>query len=324
MEHRHSKRTINIVGGFLGAGKTTFVNHVLEKHRKERVDVLVREYGAVAIDDQLIHLDKDNIHVFPGISVHEDAQLVLYDYLHDLYEETLDDPFDRLIIETSGLDTPESLVQLFFLGHMRDYYRLGSYIAVVDAGYGMLNLDEYKVTSKQIAYADAVILNKTDTAQEQQLLELEQRIRKINGMARIYRAEYGRTDLSSMLDIELYAQLNDLEQTGTEKEMDSIQTIVLSENRPMDKGKINQWIARLFEDSGRKILRGKGFFSFQNDEYRYEFQSVRKTFHSKADRKWTPDEERRSTVVLIGENLSEDDILKQEFSACAAEQQLTD
>lgn len=325
MEHHHhhentAKKTVNIIGGFLGSGKTTLVNYILSHMTDKRVDVLVREYGAVSIDDMLINLKKENIHVFTNIHIHEDPQILLYHYFHKLHDKTKDNPFDHLLMEASGLDTPEGLIHLFFLGHMQDLYELGSYIVVVDAEYGQLNLDEYKVAKDQVAFADVVLLNKVDLADEEEINSLEKRIHSLNSMAKIFRAQYGRVNLDSIMNIELYEQLRNLTNSmEDEVSVDKIKTLVLSEDRPMDKEKVNEWIQNLFTTYGNKLLRSKGFFCFENEDYRYEFQAVRKTYHSKADKLWKESEERKSVVVLIAEGDLDSAKLKESFSLCLSD-----
>lgn len=310
---------INVIGGFLGAGKTTLLNHILAQPTEERTDVLIREYGKVSIDDQLVKNVSGNMHVFQGITLHDDPQLVLHDYLHDLISKEGAEEFDRLLMETSGIDKPESLIQLFLVGYMPTHYRLGSYIVVVDAQFGMLNLEEYGVAVLQVAFADVIVLNKTDLATEEEIEALEKAIRSINAMAKIYRCSYGQVDLTPVMNVELYPQLKNLTPNEGVSSMSGIQTIVLSEKRPMDKEKINKWINDLFETTGPKILRSKGFFYFYGESWRYEFQAVRKAFHSKADQLWKEEDERKSTVVLIGENLPDEKELRESFAACVKE-----
>lgn len=309
---------VNVIGGFLGAGKTTLLNYILTQPTEERTDVLIREFGKESIDDQLVKNVSGNIHVFPGISMHDDPQLLLHDYLHNLVcnnDETAE-LFDRLLVETSGIDYPESLVQLFMVGYMPQHYRLGSYIVVVDAQFGLVSLEEYDVAVQQVAYADVVVLNKCDLATPEEIAELEEAIHSINSMAKIYRCSYGRVDLRDVMNVQLYDQLKELEVKEDDAPVYNIQNIVLSEKRPMDKEKVNAWLQELFEMDGPKLLRSKGFFFFADEDWRYEFQGVRKSFHSKADRKWQEDEERKSTVVLIGENLPDEKALRKRFSEC--------
>ena len=314
------KIPINVIGGFLGAGKTTFLNYILDHNPDERTDVLIREYGKEAVDDKLLHEFDGKVYVFSGISLHEDAQLLLHDRLKDLYQENGGYPeFDRLLLETSGIDRPDSLLQLFMVGHIPHMYRLGSFAVVVDAQYGMLDLEEYDVAVEQVACADVILLNKMDLATEEEMEALEEKISSINGMARIYRTSYCEIPLEYVKDLTVYQQLKDLTPGRTGEGMNGIYTITLSESRPMDKQKVNEWIDHLYRMEGPKFLRGKGFFSFAGEDWRYEFQSVRKSFHSKTDRLWYDDEERKSTVVLIGENLPDEKELRESFAACAAD-----
>ncbi|TQI67077.1 G3E family GTPase [Clostridium sp. KNHs216] len=317
MTHSHEgKKTLDIIGGFLGAGKTTLLNYLLANLKDSGTDVLVREYGAVSINDQILNIGAENIHFFHGVSLHEDPQIVLYEYLQKLYVEERRMPFNRLVMEASSLDSPERLMQLFFLGHMRHQYLLGSYITVVDAESGMRNLNEYRAAAEQIAYADVIVLNKIDLVDEETIGRLEKRIQILNPMAKTFRAQYGRVELSGVLNLGLYDQLKELKQTGTVSSMDRIQATVLTEIRPMNKQKTNKWITDLFKNNGTKILRSKGFFCFEDDDYRYEFQAVRKTFHSKADRIWKDGDERKNIVALIGEKLPDRLELQNSFSAC--------
>jgi len=328
--HNHShdeevgvKIPATVIGGFLGAGKTTMVNHILSESADRRTDVVVREYGAVAVDDKLIDLAKDRIHVFPGITMHHDPQLVLYDFLIRLVHDK-SSGFDNLVLEASGLDTAEGLVQLFFLYKLRSFYRLGSYITVIDAEYGHLNLDEYRVAREQVACADVIVMNKIDLASEDAQSNLVSKIRQINPVAQIYPTTYCQVELAKVLDVSQFDQLRWMLDQPREEEkvngLSDISSIVLTERRAMDKEKVNTWIAKLFSTQGTKILRGKGFFYFAGDDsdYRFEFQSVRKSFHSKADSLWKPGETRETVIVLIGEGLGDAGDIQDSFSECAA------
>lgn len=313
------KIPVTIVGGFLGAGKTSVVNHIISNTSHE-TDVLIREFGSVSIDDMLIHLNKKNIHIFPGVSLHHDPQLMLYGFLNNLYERTEEKIIDNLIMELSGLDSPEQLVQLFFLGDMPKQFRLASFITIVDAEYGQLNLDDYSISAEQVAFADVIIINKIDLATEESIKKLAHRVHKINSIAKIYFAKYGAIDIDEVLDVDFHKQLLDytanIPKGDDEILMDNIKTIVLSESQPLDKEKVNKWIQNLFVTEGIKILRSKGFLNFYDSDYRYEFQAVRKTFHSKSDRLWNKEEERKSVVVLIGEGLDDEEKYQETFHKC--------
>lgn len=165
------------------------------------------------------------------------------------------------------------------------HYRLGSYITLVDAEYGHLNLDEFLVAREQVAYADVIVINKIDLVDKVTVQNLERWIRRINSMAKILYASYGRTNPSDVLNISLYDQLKDLQYNlwkgGEDCCMDGISTTVLNENHPMNKEKLNAWIQNLFIKHGEKILRSKGFFSIAGSDYWPEFQAVKKLFIQK-------------------------------------------
>lgn len=315
---KHKKIPVTVIGGFLGSGKTSLVNHILTTYSEKNIDVLVREYGSVSIDNMLINIDERRLHIFPGVSLHFDPQIMLYGFMDRLSEES-GDGIEHLMVETSGMDWPEYMLKLFMMGNMREEYRLASYITIVDAEYAHLNMDEYSLVKSQIAYADVILLNKIDLISMNEIESVIKRIKNINACAQIYKTSYCRTDTNKIMEIELYEQLKNFDSSEKkyveEYSMDEIKTVVLSQKEAMDKDKINAWLDRLFKNKNIKLLRSKGFFYFNGSDYRYEFQGVRTSFHSKADRKWKEGEERKSTVVLIGENLEQEKI-KKEFEKC--------
>ena len=331
------RKPATVVAGFLGAGKTTLLNHVLTHAPKARTEVVVREYGDVGIDQELIQTGDAHILLILAANLFIDPQTRLYWGLENLYGRcdklgtnrfTWEDvDFDRVVIETSGLDRPEHLAQLFYLDKLRDHYRLDAAIVVIDAEYGELTLDQYRFAREQAAFADILLVNKADLADEAALGRLEVRLRRINPLARIYRAEYTAVPCDRLLDVGLFDGvpgfdiLAGLEQyfPKGEASMDDIQSVVLTESRPLDKEKLTAWLKALFDARGLDILRSKGFLCFAGYDHRFVFQGVRRTFHSKADRLWAPGEERRSTLVLIGEHLDDGPELQETFSACVAQ-----
>lgn len=335
------RKPVTIIGGFLGTGKTTLLNHILSHERDLRKEIIIREYGSLPIDHELIEDETADIVWVSGGCLFMDPQTTLYWALENLYSRAdytggsnlawQDVDFDYVLLETSGLDMPEYLAGLFFLDRLRDHYRLDSYIVVVDAEYGELCLDEYRRACEQVAFADILLINKIDLAGEEPIRRLERRLRRINALARIYRTEYTKIDLNRILDVRLFngppdgvlvAEATAGSHLGAnpheEDAMDAFQSVVLSEKRPLDKEKVNVWINELFAQRGRKILRSKGFLNFAGYDHRFVFQGVRMTFHSKADRLWKPDEERISTIVLIGEGLDDAAELQRSFSQCIA------
>ena len=314
---RHAKIPVTVIGGFLGAGKTTLVNHLVSQSADHPVDVLLREYSELSIDDQLIQIDPKRMHTFPGISLHYDPQIMLYGFMDRLHENG-GDQIEHLLLETSGLDEPEYLARLFMLPKIRDKYQLACNIVLVDAEFAHLNLAEYAIATEQLAYADVILINKVDLVRSKEVKKLARRFAGVNGLADIYKTQFARIDLDKIGRKDTYEQLNKINPSKKNikrSNMQSIQTVSLVEKRPMDKKKTNAWLDQLFRDESIKLLRSKGMFHFANSDYRFEFQAVRTSFHSKADQVWRENEERKSTVVLIGEGLDVQ-LLQKQFAQC--------
>lgn len=116
--------------------------------------------------------------------------------------------FDRLLLETSGAENPEIFRHLFLLWDMPQMYSLSTFITVLDAEYGDLNLDEFETAVEQIALADTVLLNKSDLVAGEKIRSLEARIRGINPVADIMVTEYGDISMDTVEGVTLYKQLS--------------------------------------------------------------------------------------------------------------------
>ena len=312
------KIPITLIGGFLGSGKTTLVNHAIVQPEEARTDVVVREHGLISIDDKLIRAPEERVRAITGVTMHLDEQTTIYMALDRLHDERYG-KFDKLILETSGTENPQELLQMFFLWDMPYMYSLSAFVTVVDGVYGMLNLDEYKAAREQVGFADVIVINKVDASPAAEIDRLEKRIRAINCAAAVVRASYCKFDLSKYDGISLYDRLKTIHESDSRQGaeyMDGISSIVLEENEALDKAKVNAWIQKLFLENGAKLLRGKGFFWFKDDDFRYEFQSVRKSFHSYANELWPEKAERKTVIVLIGEKLPDKNELSRSLHAC--------
>ena len=310
---------VTLIGGFLGAGKTTLVDHILQQPSEARTDVMIREFSEISIDDQLVSVNNDRVHPQPGVSMHIDEETMLYVALDRLHEERYG-KFDRLLLETSGMESPELFLHLFFLWDMPTRYKLLDLITLIDAEYGALNLDQFPAAVEQVAIADIIAVNKTDLVNEAALKSLESRLRSINPMAKIVRTTYSRLDLNTLSGTPLYDQLRELpypEQEGVNN-VDGVTSYAISIDQPLDKGKVNHWINALFNEHGDRILRSKGFMNFAGEDHRYEFQAVRKTFHSYANDLWKDGEERKTVIVLIGVDLPDKKETEDALLSCIA------
>jgi G3E family GTPase len=191
---------VTVLTGFLGSGKTTLLNRILSERHGRKLAVIENEFGEVGVDNQLvIQSDEELFEMNNGCiccSVRGDLIRILGRLLKRK------DRLDGILIETTGLANPAPVAQTFFTDdEMRRNFRLDGIVAVVDAKHVSTHLDAGDESVKQIAFADVVLLNKTDLVKAGDLDALEARVRGINAVARIHRTVNCDVPLGSVLDI---------------------------------------------------------------------------------------------------------------------------
>jgi G3E family GTPase len=191
---------VTVLTGFLGAGKTTLLNRILSEKHGRRLAVIENEFGEVGVDNQLvIQSDEELFEMNNGCiccSVRGDLIRILGRLLKRK------DRLDGILIETTGLANPAPVAQTFFTDdEMRRNFRLDGIVTVVDAKHVATHLDSDDESVKQVAFADVILLNKTDLASASDLEALEKRIRGINAVAGIHRTRDCGVALESVLDV---------------------------------------------------------------------------------------------------------------------------
>ena len=195
-----SQIPVTVLTGFLGSGKTTLLNRILSEKHGRKLAVIENEFGEVGVDNQLvIQSDEELFEMNNGCiccSVRGDLIRVLGRLLKRK------DRLDGILIETTGLANPAPVAQTFFTDdEMRRSFRLDGIVTVVDSRHAGRHLDAGDESVKQVAFADVILLNKTDLSSEAELAALEARIRGINAFARVTRTRNCDVPLSRVLDI---------------------------------------------------------------------------------------------------------------------------
>src|SRR5580698_3599169 len=191
---------VTVLTGFLGSGKTTLLNRILSERHGRKLAVIENEFGEVGVDNQLvIRSDEELFEMNNGCiccSVRGDLIRILGRLLKRK------DRLDGILIETTGLANPAPVAQTFFTDdEMRKNFRLDGIVAVVDAKHVGAHLDSGDESVKQVAFADVILLNKTDLVSPAELDSLEDRIREINAVASITRTRNCDVPLDRVLDI---------------------------------------------------------------------------------------------------------------------------
>ena len=347
-----TKIPVTVLTGYLGAGKTTLLNRILSEDHGKRYAVIVNEFGEIGIDNDLIVGADEEVFEMNNGCVCCTVRGDLIRVLSGLMKRK--GGFDAIIIETTGLADPGPVAQTFFVDEdVKARTRLDSVTTVVDAKHVLLRLSDSKEAREQIAFADQIVLNKTDLVSEDDLRMLEARLRRLNPLAPIHRAQRsnvpldtilgrGGFDLDRIVSIEPeflnpahgeaghvhdehcdhdhghdhhhhdhgHAKASDIHD-------DDIRGISLRLDRPLDGGKITNWLNDVLATQGPDILRAKGIIDVAGDERRLVFQAVHMILEGDFQRPWNATDERHSRLVFIGRDLDEAK-LRAGFEACAA------
>lgn len=204
---------LTIIGGFLGSGKTSLVNHILNHSTGRRIAVLVNDFGAINIDAKLIvSVAGETISLANGCV----CCTIRDDLLQEVIKLLARDPLpDQIVIETSGVSRPVAVAETFLAPGAQGLVDLRSMIAMLDAdltvdpdaGYGDLAFDQIKT-------ADIVVINKTDLVLPRQLAALRARVEAVASRARIWETAYGIVPLELIFDDRLSAILPAQASTG--------------------------------------------------------------------------------------------------------------
>lgn len=310
---------VTVLTGYLGAGKTTLLNRILTHEHGKKVAVIVNEFGEVGIDNQLIISADEEIFEMNNGCICCTVRGDLIRIIGNLMKRR--DKFDHLVIETTGLADPAPIIQTFFVDEdTRDRLSLDAVVTVVDTKHVWQHWDAEEV-QEQIAFADVILLNKTDLVSLEELEELEGRIRAMNVMAKIYRTQNSEIGMEALLDVKAFdlnhaleIDPNFLEETAHQHD-ESVYSVAIVESGQINGNKLNDWLGELLRNQGTDIFRMKGILNIAGEERRFVFQGVHMIFDGRPDRLWKPQETRKNELVFIGRNLDENQLQK-DFRAC--------
>jgi len=190
---------VTVLTGYLGAGKTTLLNRILTEPHGKRYAVIVNEFGEIGIDNDLVVDADEEVFEMNNGCICCTVRGDLIRLIEGLWKRK--GKFDAIIIETTGLADPGPVAQTFFVDDdVSRRVKLDSIVTVVDARHLPQRLADSREAEEQIAFADIILLNKTDLVSPGELALIERRIRAINAYAPIHRAERCNVPLDQLLD----------------------------------------------------------------------------------------------------------------------------
>ena len=313
---------VTVLTGYLGAGKTTLLNRILSESHGRKYAVIVNEFGEIGIDNDLIVDADEEVFEMNNGCICCTVRGDLIRIIEGLMKRR--DGFDAIIIETTGLADPAPVAQTFVVDDdVRARASLDAIVTVVDARHIRQRLEDSHEAEEQIAFADVILLNKTDLVDGNELEQVRQRIRAINAQAQLHETqncvvplqevlERGAFDLGRILEIE-----PDFLSEDDHEHDDAITSVSLRSDAPIRPELFMPWLRTLTAERGQDILRLKGVLAFPGEDERYIVQGVHMLLDGDHQRRWKPDEPRVSRMVFIGRNL-DPAVLQQGFDACAA------
>lgn len=345
-----AKIPVTVLTGYLGAGKTTLLNRILSQPHGKKFAVIVNEFGEIGIDNDLVvGADEEVFEMNNGCiccTVRGDLIRIIDGLLRRK------GAFDGIIVETTGLADPAPVAQTFFVDEeVQAKTKLDAVVTVADAKWLSDRLKDAPEAKNQVAFADVILLNKTDLVTGPELDEVEARIRGINPYAKLYRTQKSEIDIAKVLNQGAFDldRILEIEPAFLEEEEhhhhdhdhahgpdcgcghdhhdhhhglkavhdEEMQSVSFSTEQPLDPDKFFPWVQNLVATEGPNILRSKGILSFKNDPDRFVFQGVHMILDGDHQRAWAADEKRLSRIVFIGRKLDRKG-LEAGFLSCVA------
>ena len=348
MTESQTQIPVTVLTGYLGSGKTTLLNRILSENHGKRYAVIVNEFGEIGIDNELIVESDEEIYEMNNGCVCCTVRGDLIRVVEGLMRRP--GRFDAIVVATTGLADPVPVAQTFFMDEdVRSKTKLDAVVALVDAKHLPLRLKDSREAEDQIAFADVVVLNKTDLVTEDELASVEATIRAINPTAKIHRTTRAGVDLGEVLDrgafdlsraLENDPHFLDGDHDHTHGDHDhvhdencghdhhhehgdaspihdvTVQSVSLRGGE-MDPKKFFPWIEKITQMEGPNILRLKGIIAIKDDPDRYVIQGVHMIMEGDHQRPWKDGEKHESRLVFIGRDLS-NERLQRSFEACQA------
>lgn len=305
---------VTLVTGFLGAGKTTFLNHLLQDDHGARLAVIINEFDEVGIDRDLVrNASGQLVEMNNGClccTVQGDLKGVIEEIVASGKE------LDGIVIETTGLADPGPIATgLFADPFLCEATRLDAIITLVDAFNAPALLsptlpadrsEDGALARAQIGYADVILLNKTDLVTDAQREALKEQLRGLNQLARIHEVRQSVVPLDQVLGIEAFefnARFGAEPAHGDDHHHDvALGSISFHFDRPFDQVKLNTFFCDLLREHGNDIYRCKGVVNVAGLDDPLVFQGV-STLFATSSGTWRQGAPMRTRAVFIGRNL---------------------
>lgn len=341
MVHTESGRIpVTLLSGFLGSGKTTLANRILTEQHNQRIAVIVNEFGDVGIDGSLVVSSEDNVVELSNgcicCTVRNDLVETLRDLLERRDQASGKAPFERVLIEASGMASPGPAVQTLLIDPLlSENFQLDGVITMAHAQHIARQLGEHPEASDQVGYADRIVINHCDQCEPSEIEVAEAAIRSCNGEAEVRRSTRAAVDIGVLLDARPWDtamwKLASETAAAAAPELDDhhdhdhdhghevshtcgVGTLTFRLRKPLDVNRLKMWLLFVSKRSTHELMRLKGILNCKEYEESVVVQGVYQWLEIQPGTEAPPDE---SILVMIGRDLDEAELTR-EWEACYA------
>lgn len=301
---------VSVITGFLGSGKTTLLGRALRQPGFKRVAVIINEFGEIGIDHQLVESSDENfVQLTTGClccRVRSDLILTLHDLAARRAEGSIMQ-FDRVVIETSGLADPASILQALMTDPaIAETYTLAGVVTMVDSVVGIETLDQHRQSLRQAAAADHLVITKTDLPQER-TVETQARLAALNPAATISVSGADGFDIAKLLepiDRDPLSRLAEFPLPPDGPHSDDIVSMSYQRDEPLHAATLAMFLEALAENCSSRLLRFKGIVHVKERPANPAVvHGVQHVFHPPVWLEHWPSDDRRTRMVFIGASI---------------------
>ena len=321
---------VTLITGFLGSGKTTLLSSILKKKEMQKTAVIINEFGEIGLDHALIEHTDENIVELQSGCICCTIQGDLNKTLIDLFDKMMNgkvSSFNRILIETTGLANPVPIIHTLMSSiELIRIYSLDGVITVVDSINGEKTLDLHEESLKQLALAEKIILSKTDIVDKDEINSLIYRIKEINPVSQIVFSKFGNIpleeifglgaydpykkseDVKKWLAAEKYKDKKHHHHHDVNRHSENIRAFSMMSEKPVNMIAFSFFRDMITAALGANLLRMKGIINIAGEEHPAVIHGVQHIFHPVQWLETWPDNDRRTKLVFITQNIKKEQI----------------
>ena len=325
-----SQISVTVITGFLGSGKTTLLSSVLKKKELQKTAVIINEFGEIGLDHALIEHTDENIVELQSGCICCTIQGDLNKTLIDLFDKMMNgkvSSFNRILIETTGLANPVPIIHTLMSSiELIRIYSLDGVITVVDSINGEKTLDLHEESLKQLALAEKIIISKTDIVDKDEIKSLVFRIKEINPVSQIIFSKFGNipleeifglgaydpykksADVKNWLAAEKYKDKKHHHHHDVNRHNENIRAFSMMSENPVNMIAFSFFRDMITAALGANLLRMKGIVNIAGEERPAVIHGVQHIFHPVQWLETWPDNDRRTKLVFITQNIKKEQI----------------